>query len=708
MEQLTYAAAVNGSGRSGSIPLEAVQTQPSGRVWWPSRRKQYLRLGSRAVAISKETVLAARVACGGHLEGNSTCGLGRVRWPSRRKQYLRLGSRAVAISKETLLAAWVACGGRLEENSTCGLGRVRWPSRWKEYLRLGSRVVAVSKKTVLAAWVACGGHLKGNAPLDHVTELGLILISDGPTPTFLDSDTLLDTVNSSSRYSIHYSIPFNMKSNTKQMEYGKEITLKVSTHQTWGAAQQVVMKGLYEEGTQDVVTLSFQTALNGPRTEEPTAREQSTLMDSEWTSHSTRRATARRGRAQPTAHGEKGEGEWANHAARGPKKISDENSAQLGESTAGNRIMDGKRRKYQVYNKRASQKKEQSAIRPVQKVDNVTQLTKNKGLNTLHLISVRDDLLKGSNSPLNYNGGAVVAMQGHKCVAIASDKRLGVQAQTVSSDFEEKDQGESGWNEISEKCGCKSRSDRVCDERGLKEFGLKGNPKGQWERGELRLFGHIENTGMDQKMFPMGPRTYLGLTGLATDIKTCHDKLKFRLNLYNLREGRDMHPKTFASIVSNMLYEKSPLVNHTNKAVVKIVLPLADRGYHGVSRMGPPAVFLTGPAKFPFKFGSHYLVEPVVAGLDPLTFKPYVVNMDIIGCLSEPGSFVVAGTCSRQLYGLCEALWEPDLGPDDLFERISQALVNSCDRDAISGCGVVVHLIEPDKITTKHVKTRMD
>nr|CAD7412716.1 unnamed protein product [Timema poppensis] len=85
-----------------------------------------------------------------------------------------------------------------------------------------------------------------------------------------------------------------------------------SAHQTWGAAQQVVMKGLYEEGTQDVVTQVFiqdfnstpwlvrlhncilketpspfpqvttsqslQTALNGPRKEEPTAREQTALM----------------------------------------------------------------------------------------------------------------------------------------------------------------------------------------------------------------------------------------------------------------------------------------------------------------------------------------------------------------------------------------------------------------------------------------------
>jgi len=35
-----------------------------------------------------------------------------------------------------------------------------------------------------------------------------------------------------------------------------------------------------------------------------------------------------------------------------------------------------------------------------------------------------------------YNGGAVVAMVGKDCVAIACDKRLGVQALTISTDFQ--------------------------------------------------------------------------------------------------------------------------------------------------------------------------------------------------------------------------------------------------------------------------------
>ena len=36
---------------------------------------------------------------------------------------------------------------------------------------------------------------------------------------------------------------------------------------------------------------------------------------------------------------------------------------------------------------------------------------------------------------MEYNGGAIVAMKGKNCVAIASDKRFGVQALTVSMNF---------------------------------------------------------------------------------------------------------------------------------------------------------------------------------------------------------------------------------------------------------------------------------
>lgn len=62
-----------------------------------------------------------------------------------------------------------------------------------------------------------------------------------------------------------------------------------------------------------------------------------------------------------------------------------------------------------------------------------------------------------------------------------------------------------------------------------------------------------------------------------------------------------------------------------------------------------------------------------------LTLKNDSKNILQIGCPNEPEDFVVSGTCSEQLYGMCEALWEPNLKPDELFETISQVCFDFCD-----------------------------
>lgn len=74
-------------------------------------------------------------------------------------------------------------------------------------------------------------------------------------------------------------------------------------------------------------------------------------------------------------------------------------------------------------------------------------------------------------SIMSYNGGAVMAMRGKNCVAIAADRRFGIQAQMVTTDF--------------------------------------------------------------QKIFPMGERLYIGLAGLATDVQTvwvCWTSVSFSIS----------------------------------------------------------------------------------------------------------------------------------------------------------------------------------
>ncbi|EFC46517.1 predicted protein [Naegleria gruberi] len=204
-------------------------------------------------------------------------------------------------------------------------------------------------------------------------------------------------------------------------------------------------------------------------------------------------------------------------------------------------------------------------------------------------------------SILEYNGAGIVAMTGKNCVAIAADTRYGIRQQTVGTDM--------------------------------------------------------------QKIFKIHDKLFIGLNGLATDVQTVNEKLKFRMNMYNLKEERDIKPSSFANLMSNILYEK---------------------------RFGP------------------WFIEPVIAGLEGPENKPFICAQDLIGAPCFTDNFVVSGTCSEALYGMCESLYKPDMEPEDLFEVISQCLLAAVDRDCISGWGAVVHVITPDSITTKRLKVRQD
>jgi len=191
-------------------------------------------------------------------------------------------------------------------------------------------------------------------------------------------------------------------------------------------------------------------------------------------------------------------------------------------------------------------------------------------------------------------------MAGKECVAIAADRRLGVQLQTVS---------------------CEAT-----------------------------------------RLFQMNDRLFLGLTGLMTDIDSLHNLFNFKLNLYTMREGRQIKPKTFSNLVASTLYEK---------------------------RFGP------------------YFSEPVIAGLNADN-TPFLCAMDLLGAPAKADDFVVSGTCSESLFGTCETFFRPGMNPDELFETISQALLSALDRDSISGWGAIVHVITPEGTTTRTLKARMD
>ena len=61
-----------------------------------------------------------------------------------------------------------------------------------------------------------------------------------------------------------------------------------------------------------------------------------------------------------------------------------------------------------------------------------------------------------------------------------------------------------------------------------------------------------------------------------------------------------------------------------------------------------------------YRFGPYFM-EPVVAGLDPLTSEPHIAAMDFIGCISDPEDFVVTGTADLSVNGMAETVWEKNM-----------------------------------------------
>jgi 20S proteasome subunit beta 3 len=203
-------------------------------------------------------------------------------------------------------------------------------------------------------------------------------------------------------------------------------------------------------------------------------------------------------------------------------------------------------------------------------------------------------------SIMNLNGGAVMAMAGKGCYVIISDHRLGEQFKTISMDV--------------------------------------------------------------TKLHVINDTCILGLTGLRTDQLTFAAKLKYQLELYKLREERNIPGKALCQLVANMLYEH---------------------------RFGP------------------FFTEPVIASLQP-DGSVYLCTTDLIGAASEPADYVVGGTCSESLHGVCEAMWQPDLGPEELFEVAAQAMLSAVDRDCLSGFGATAYIVTKDKITKRVLAGRKD
>ncbi len=57
-----------------------------------------------------------------------------------------------------------------------------------------------------------------------------------------------------------------------------------------------------------------------------------------------------------------------------------------------------------------------------------------------------------------------------------------------------------------------------------------------------------------EKVFKIQDNIIMGLGGLGTDIQTFSAKMEEKVNLYRLRENKDIKPRTFTNLVASSLF----------------------------------------------------------------------------------------------------------------------------------------------------------
>lgn len=172
--------------------------------------------------------------------------------------------------------------------------------------------------------------------------------------------------------------------------------------------------------------------------------------------------------------------------------------------------------------------------------------------------------------------------------------------------------------------------------------------------------------GNFQRVFKVNDLCLMGVSGLGTDVQTFNSLMKFKMNMYKLKEGKEMKASTYSKLVATTMYEK---------------------------RFGP------------------YFVSPVIAGLDKISdteYKPVICTYDSIGYRQHSDIFEVAGTGQDFLTGVSETFYRPNLEPEQLAEVVSNCLLSALDRDSLSGWGAYVYILTPTELTVRALKTRMD
>lgn len=264
---------------------------------------------------------------------------------------------------------------------------------------------------------------------------------------------------------------------------------------------------------------------------------------------------------------------------------------------------------------------------------------------TVLSFSIASTYAQQQQDPSTMNGGSMMAMAGENCVAIAVDKRFGSGPQMINV--------------------------------------------------------------LPRTVLIPHSSVMIGLVGLEGDVQSLSKELSVQISAKMGRHlgfgngdinGRQINPKSASTLLSHLLYRRRNGPYYIEPIIAGLEEIILDKsGEDGQNRIGISNVEL------------ERKIEN--ASIDHIStiYKPFLCAQDLIGAQSKSTSFVCSGAASKSLYGTAEAMWRPNLQPEELVQVLGKAFLSALERNCLSGYGAVLYLMVAGQgIEEIHLASRND
>jgi len=255
--------------------------------------------------------------------------------------------------------------------------------------------------------------------------------------------------------------------------------------------------------------------------------------------------------------------------------------------------------------------------------------------------------LAQQQDPKTLNGGSIMAMAGKNCVAVAVDKRFGSGAQMVN---------------VSPRTVLIPHSSLVVAFAGLE--------------GDVQSLAQDISTHVSTKM---GRYTGFGFGSSSESSSSA------------VSGSRAISPESMSTLLSHLLYQRrsSPFYVEPIIAGLEKVSDGQRMSYAGENGED---IITTDSSGYRHRHvvdeGKHNQQDKSIT-----QYRPFICAQDLIGAQSNSPSFACAGAASQSLYGTAEAMWRPNLEPEELVQVCGRAFLSALERDCLSGYGAIIYLL---------------